>query len=208
MGVNEPVRPTHPPLGTLIEPKRCALIAIDVQHHFLADDRAVNVAGFLSTLRKLLAEARRVGALRVFVRAVENPDRNTAAWLSRHASKPHRLGNYEGSPSSEFMPGIRPEATDVVITKHRYNAFLGTGLDTLLRSRGIDTLIFTGVQSNVCVELSASDAFQRDFWTVIVEDATTTADPERHAQAMRDAVNHWGRVVKASEILAAWNGRV
>jgi ureidoacrylate peracid hydrolase len=195
-----------PPLSELLTPDRCALIAIDVQHQYLDGGFAVDLDGFIASLGALLTESRRVGVQRVLVRAVERPEFNSAVWLSRHATKTQRLGNFEGTHRSEFLDIIQPEPDDLVVTKHRYNAFLNTGLDSLLRARQLDALVFTGVQSNVCVELTASEAFQRDYWTVIVGDATTTSTPDRQEQALRDAGQHWGRVVSAGDVLGVWAG--
>ena len=52
------------------------------------------------------------------------------------------------------------------MTKHRYGAFESTDLDLVLRSRGIRTVVMTGIATNVCVETTARQAFLRDYYAV------------------------------------------
>jgi len=70
-----------------------------------------------------------------------------------------------------------------VVDKPRYSAFAGTDLEMLLRAHGITTLVFVGVNTNVCVETAVRDAFHREFFAVMVADATLQAG----AQSVFDA---------------------
>jgi nicotinamidase-related amidase len=69
---------------------------------------------------------------------------------------------------------IVPRADEVVVTKHRYGAFESGDLDLVLRSRGIRTVVMTGVATNVCVETTARQAFLRDYYVVLTSDCTAT----------------------------------
>jgi ureidoacrylate peracid hydrolase len=185
---------------------------IDVQQHF-ADDRERFVFGVedvIARLTRLTTSAREAGVQRVYVRAVETDATNTPVWVSRHITKPHRVGKYlDGSPGADYHALLRPDlsAGDIAITKRRYSAFLGTDLDAQLRARGISTLVIGGIATEVCVEVTAREAFQRDYWTFVVGDATTTRTPEEQARALADAEANWGQVVQTDEIVSAWHAR-
>ena len=61
---------------------------------------------------------------------------------------------------------------EVIVTKHRYGAFESSDLDLVLRSKGIRTVIMTGIATNVCVETTARQAFLRDYYVVFTSDCT------------------------------------
>jgi ureidoacrylate peracid hydrolase len=69
---------------------------------------------------------------------------------------------------------VAPE--DIVLEKPRFGAFQGTYLESLLRSRGVEAVIVTGVSTNVCAETTAREANVRDFRVFFIEDATATRD--------------------------------
>jgi len=58
-----------------------------------------------------------------------------------------------GSPSSALHPRLEVLAGDIVLEKPRFGAFHGTDLELILRARGIDSFILTGIATNVCVEM-------------------------------------------------------
>ena len=58
----------------------------------------------------------------------------------------------KGNKQAELHPEIIVGKHDIVLEKPRYGAFHGTDLDLILRNRGIDTVIVTGICTNVCCE--------------------------------------------------------
>ena len=77
-----------------------------------------------------------------------------------------------GSWDYDFVPAIEPQADELVVPKARYSGFCGTDLDGLLRARNIRHLIFTGIASNVCVDSTIREAYHREYFCVLVDDAT------------------------------------
>ena len=63
---------------------------------------------------------------------------------------------------------------DILLEKPRFGAFHGTDLELILRSRGIDTIIVTGIATNVCCETTAREAAVRDFRVFFLSDGPTT----------------------------------
>jgi nicotinamidase-related amidase len=84
--------------------------------------------------------------------------------------------NIMGSPGCNVMPQLLDPRDFVVNTKKRYDCFLGTDLDFLLKSHGINTLLITGVNTNSCVLATTTAANVRDYSVIVVEDCVDTMD--------------------------------
>jgi ureidoacrylate peracid hydrolase len=88
-----------------------------------------------------------------------------------------------------------------VIPKSRYSGFAGTPLDSVLRTRGITHLVFTGIATNVCVESTVRDAFFHEYWPVVVADATMPAGPEsQQAATLFNVETFFGSVTTAADV--------
>ncbi len=77
----------------------------------------------------------------------------------------------------ELVDALKPQPGDIVIAKPRYSAFYNTALDSMLRARGIRTLVFTGIATNVCVESTLRDGFFLEYFGIVLRDATHQAGP-------------------------------
>jgi biuret amidohydrolase len=109
-----------------------------------------------------------------------------------------------GSPGLALMPEVYEEGHDLVVdTKKRYDCFAATDLDHVLRSRGIDTLLLTGVNTNSCVLATTVAANTRDYTAVVVEDCVDTMDPALHDAALSVIRQAFGWVAPSTEVLAA-----
>ncbi len=91
----------------------------------------------------------------------------------------------------------------MVDTKKRYDCFLGTELDQLLRAHGINTLFVTGVNTNSCVLTTVAAACSRDYAVVVVEDCVDTMDdPALHDAALACIRTAFGFVLGADDLAA------
>jgi ureidoacrylate peracid hydrolase len=108
-----------------------------------------------------------------------------------------------GTWGAEFYD-LSPDPDDYILTKHRYSAFINTSLDLILRSNGIRTLIVTGTATHVCVDCTARDGFQHDYFVVIPADCTATSDPQLQEATLANFARHYGEVTTANEIIQAW----
>jgi nicotinamidase-related amidase len=109
-----------------------------------------------------------------------------------------------GSPGLELMPEVHDATHDLVVTgKKRYDCFAATDLDHVLRSRSIDTLLLTGVNTNSCVLATTIAANTRDYTAVVVRDCVDTMDPAVADAALRVISQAFGWVASAQEVLAA-----
>jgi ureidoacrylate peracid hydrolase len=215
-----------PLLATLAEkvaPRHTALLVVDMQNDFCADNGFVCRGGrdvsavkqMAKQLPGFIAVARKSGVLVVFVRSVYSMSDNrflSDVWLEQAARK--QGGGYtltpvcgEGSWEGDYYADVRPDPRDVVVSKHRYNAFHSTDLDLILRTRGIRTVVVTGVSTNVCVETTARDSFVRDFYTIVVADGTAAYSNEEHELALKTIDRFFGEVTSIEDLTALWIGR-
>lgn len=91
---------------------------------------------------------------------------------SREADSPLKLTLDSGAQ----LPGLDPEAVDIVVTKDVNSGFIGTSLEIQLRRSGIDRLVVAGFFTNFCVETTVRMAGNLGFDTYLVEDACATTN--------------------------------
>jgi biuret amidohydrolase len=109
-----------------------------------------------------------------------------------------------GSPGLQVMPQLLDTEYDVVVyNKKRYDAFMATELDQVLRARGIDALLLTGVNTNSCVLATTVAANARDYATIVVEDCVDTMDRSLHESALALIRQAFGWTATTGEILEA-----
>jgi nicotinamidase-related amidase len=172
-----------------LDPTRTAVIAVHLQKDVVnADgafggffaDQAVerDVVGVNSTL---LDAARRAGSTVVYTRVAWQPGLADLIVNSPILQIVQQSGCLvEGSEKAQILDELNPQDSDLVVTHQRVGGFSASQLDQLLRSRGIDTLLFTGVATNFSVEGTARQASDLGYRTIIVADACSAADPATH----------------------------
>ena len=200
-----------------VDKVKAAIVAIDLHRGHLdmsvatmpaAPDVAARV---VETNRQLMAWARGAGIPVVHLvtqyRDAEeirvNPFWRTRAEDPNNPRKNVLRHNMIGMPGGEIMSGLHdPERDWVVNTKKRYNCFVATDLDLLLRSHGINTLIVTGVNTNSCVLSTVTAACSMDYAVVVASDCVDTMDkPELHDAALLCIRTAFGFVMTSREIM-------
>ena len=91
-----------------------------------------------------------------------------------------------GSPDREIPEAVKPQGDDLVLEKPSASIFYGTNFEYLMRSRKINTLIFTGIATEIGIESSARDAANRGFYPVIVEDCVSSPDKDAHERSLKN----------------------
>ena len=116
--------------------------------------------------------------------------------------------NLEGSVGCEIIPSLYDKDRDwVVDSKKRYDCFVGTDLDFVLRSHGINTMLITGVNTNSCVLCTVAAANVRDYAAVVVEDCVDTMDgPDLHAAALLCIRTALGWVMTSEHVIQSLLG--
>jgi ureidoacrylate peracid hydrolase len=193
-----------------LAPERSALLVIDVQNDYCDPEGALGrhgtdlgaVAPALANIHRLIAASRACGATVIFIRNWHQVWTDSPAWRAR---TPRQSGAARaGSWGAEFY-SVAPLPGEPVIEKQRYDAFIGTPLDSALRALGRSTVVMTGFGTNVCVESTARHAVFLDYRIVFASDATGTGDGENaHAATLATIARHFGPVASTAEIVEAW----
>jgi ureidoacrylate peracid hydrolase len=100
--------------------------------------------------------------------------------------------------------GIDARPDEEIVVKHRYGGFHGTNLDLVLKSRGIQTVILTGVATNVCVESTAREVYMHDYYLVFVGDCAATTSQAAHDMTLANVDQFFGQVATSTQIMEAW----
>lgn len=108
----------------------------------------------------------------------------------------------EGTPKVQIIDELAPQPGDIVITGLRLGGFFDSELDHILRKAEIETVVFTGVATNISVMSTALEAIDYGYRIVTVSDASTTATDAAH-QAALETLGLLGQVATADEVVQA-----
>ncbi len=159
-------------------PAHTALINVDMQSCFVEDSPLASPDGpaVLHRINRLAEGCRSAGILVVHTRGWMRPDGSNLGVMGEIVP-PFIVELYTaGAATAELHPSLIVDATDVVLDKPRYGAFHGTDLEMILRCHGIDTVLISGIATNICCETTAREAAQRDFRVLFLSDGTATKD--------------------------------
>jgi len=202
-----------------IVPGHTALLIIDPQNDFCASNGAVprimgfdvsRVQGAVERLNPFIERAREERLMIVWTRSIVAMDRARVSFRARNVMKEStemNIGFVEnGCEGSDWYSGVvKPLPEEYVITKYHYDAFEDTNLDLLLNSMGIKTLLFTGFNTNVCVETSARHAYIKGYYIVAVSDCTDTATKQEWEASLYTLKTYFGKVTTSQEIINIWD---
>jgi ureidoacrylate peracid hydrolase len=187
------------PEALSVKPAETAVIVVDMQNAYATAGGYVDIAGFdiagaaaaITQTKKVVEAARAAGILVIYFQNgwdkdyVEAGGPGSPNWHKSNALKtmrqrPELAGTLlaKGTWDYALVDDLTPQPGDIVIPKTRYSGFFNTNIDSVLRSRGIRTLIFTGIATNVCVEASLRDAFHLEYFGMVLEDATHHLGPD------------------------------
>jgi ureidoacrylate peracid hydrolase len=174
-------------------PAAPALLVIDMQNGFLHPEGSVtrndqplpNVERVVAETVELVAESRAAGMAVLFTQHVfradyvDAPARLQGKGVFKEGGQDLVRGTWDAAVIDE----LKPTYADRVVEKNRYDAFLYTDLELVLRTLGVGRLLVCGVVTNVCVESTVRSAEQRDFEVSVASDCTSAA-AEYHAPAL------------------------
>lgn len=188
-----------------VSPARAALLVVDMQNDFCAEGGYLHKArnydvGFAGAL------ADKIAATIGVVRAAGVP----VVWIRslydfKYLAEPHIVKRkeegccLEGAWGADFFR-LTPDKNDLVVTKHHFSAFKGTPLDDLLRSRGIRTLVLTGVATNVCVDSTLRDGFFHGYHIVVLEDCVGSNNKVGHDGTLATVRANIGTVIQSAKL--------
>jgi ureidoacrylate peracid hydrolase len=197
-----------------IAPGRTALLLIDFQVDFALPEggmarEGADVGPALRAVAQaaLLAEAARgAGVMLVFTRSIAKPQADGPVLAEARArrgeqGKPRLC--VEGTPGAAFV-GPQPQDGDLVVSKHRYSIFHDTELEAVLKAKGIDTLVVTGLTTECCVQSSVWAAFERQFHVFVAADACAAYENDLHQVALKAMELSGANLALAADFAAAW----
>jgi len=186
-----------------LAPTRTAVLAMDLQAEIVSRFADGSVA-LLERAAMTIAAARKAGLPIIHVVVGFRPGYPEVSPHNASFSKVVGTGKFIASPpGSDLAPAIGARADDIVVVKHRVNAFAGTDLDMILRARGVDTIVMFGLATSGVVLSTLRHAADADYRCVVVEDCCGDADAEVHRVLTEKVFVRQASVVAASELVAA-----
>ena len=193
------------------DPERSAIVVIDMANDFVHAGGVIADAGgpeyqqrakeTIAPLARLLAAARRAGITVIYATDAHTPeDVELKKW------PPHAMA---GTWSAQIVPGLEPQASDIVIGKQTYSPFLNPAFERALRDHDIHTLYITGLHTDCCARHTSGDAFQRGYDLVWVTDALNAFTEEAHRSGLEYfkawyATDPASQLVTVDQLVAKW----
>jgi ureidoacrylate peracid hydrolase len=192
-----------------------ALIVIDFQNGFASKGGSYDLLGMdtsqyeaiVPKIRELITRCRNA-AIPVFytqaVRESSGIDLLTRTHKILPKAREERIMKkpicVRGTWDAEIVDHIKPVSGDHIVIKRRDSAFHDTEIGVWLRSLGIDTLIFCGIDTSICVETSLRDAFNIGYDVVLISDATASSNHKHYESTLENVKGYYGVVMDLQEL--------
>lgn len=183
---------------------RHGIVVIDMLNDFVGENASLRCPGgeqIIPNLQKLFTWVRERNARGLddiqLIHVQEAHRKNDADFRvrPRHAVK--------GTWGSDFIKELYPQGEEYTIPKRRHSAFAHTDLDLYLREENLDTVVVTGVWTNVCVRSTASDALYNAYKVITLSDGVHSKNDEMHEAGLRD-LSIFTKVMPIDEYIQAW----
>ena len=208
-----------------LSPSDTAVVVIDMQNAYASEGGYADLAGFdiagaasvIGKIAQVLDTARGAGMPVIFLQNGWDADyveAGTAASPNYHKSnalktmraRPELSGQLlaRGGWDYELVDALAPQPGDIRVHKTRYSAFFNSQLDSILRARGVKTIVFVGIASNVCVESTLRDGFHLEYFGVMLDDATHHLGPDfLHKATLYNVEKFFGWVSTVADFCGA-----
>jgi ureidoacrylate peracid hydrolase len=195
-----------------LDPRKTALIVVDLQNAFMVEDVAVAyvpvAVEIVPNVNNLAAAVRRTGGKVFWLKHTIETD-SLVSWsqylqMLTPATREGQLKNLApGSRGHDIYSTLEVKPEDEVVQKNRFSAFVqgASDLPQRLRAQGYDTVLITGTVTNVCCESSARDAMMLNFKTIMVSDANAARSDEEHSATLASFYAIFGDVMETGYLI-------
>jgi ureidoacrylate peracid hydrolase len=194
-----------------IDPRRTALVVIDMQNTFCEPGSPAEVSGSRSIVGNINALADRLrdaGAAIVWVLHANTHAGGRSDWelfFNYVVADDVRQRTIESlAPGRQSVwKDLETRSSDITIIKNRYSALIpgSSSLERVLRNLDIDTLLIAGTKTNICCEATGRDAMMLDFKVVMVSDCCAALSDDEHRATLETMIQQFGDVMTSSEVL-------
>jgi nicotinamidase-related amidase len=180
---------------------RTALVLIDLQKGIAGREVGPHTASQVIARAAQLVQAFRKRDLPIaFVHVAFRPDGPDS--LRPIVDEPIAWGK-PAPDFAEFVPELGVRDDDLTVLKRNWGAFYGTDLDLQLRRREATRIAICGISTNIGVESTARDAYERNYKLLFVEDAMASMDARDHDHSVRTIFPRMGIVRSTDQVLSA-----
>ena len=152
-----------------------ALLIIDMLNDFILEGAPLqvpNATSIIPNIKREIEKAKKGSYPIIYVcDSHDENDKEFEIWPK------HCVKNTEGA---KIVKELSPAEGDYIVEKTRYSGFYNTNLDTILKKLNIDTLIITGLVTNICVMYTVADAVSRGYKVIVPKDCVIGLDEDTH----------------------------
>jgi ureidoacrylate peracid hydrolase len=191
-----------------------ALMVIDVQNGFVSkggsyDQLGMDVSHYQRVIPKiseLISLCRNVNIPIFYTQAVREKSGIDLLTTTHRMLPKSREERIRSKPicvintwDADIVDEIKPSPMDHIVIKRRDSAFQDTEIGVWLKSIGIDTLVFCGIDTSICVEASLRDAFNNGYDVVLISDATSSGNAKHFESTLEVVRDYYGLVMEVKE---------
>ncbi|MEV0674936.1 isochorismatase family cysteine hydrolase [Actinosynnema sp. NPDC050436] len=192
-----------------VDPESCALLVIDMQNDFVREGypMAVPMARErLATMEDVIGTCRDAGVPVVYTQHILYDSFDVSPLETAYIPRLRQTGMRDGAHGAAIVDELAPRPDEMVIRKHRYDAFHNTPLHSVLNTirglRRVDTVIIIGTLTEACCESTARSAYMHDYRVAFVSDATGALSDAAQEATLRSIRTFFGRVLSTAELTA------
>ncbi len=216
------------PSPVRLDAARVALLVVDMQNDFCTEGGWLHsigvdvsaLGGAIDKLADLIPAARAAGVPVIWVNWGNRPDGANLPPNVVHVYDPELDGSGIGAPmpngsrvltkdawGAAVVDRLQASPTDIAVDKYRMSGFWDTPLDSILRNLRVDTLLFSGVNSDQCVYSTLIDAACLGYDVILVDDASATTSPDYcHKATVYNTRQCFGFTTDAEVVINALKG--
>ncbi len=194
-----------------LDGKKTALLVVDLQNAFMLPgmtDEVPIAREIVPNVNRLAAATRKAGGLVVWIKMTLGGNKDRWDVFLDNFSSPAIAAAAQkaltpGDPGHELHAALDVQDGDLTIEKTRFSAFIqgSSGLDSILRAKGIDTVVITGTVTNTCCECTARDAMMLNYRMIFVSDANAGRTDEEHNATLGNILRIFGDVASTDEVV-------